>query len=89
MIVNKKRKKKKTCRIVDLAVPVNHRVKIKENQKDRQVLRLCQRTKKTTEHESESDNCNWMVSAHSPISNSPKIVIGTSETILKGLIRGL
>ena len=30
MIINKK--KKRICRIVDIAVPVEHRVKVKENE---------------------------------------------------------
>ena len=55
LIVNKKG----TCRIVDFAVQADHRVKIKENEKKRQILRSCQRTKKVTEHEGNGDtNCN-------------------------------
>ena len=55
----RKRKKKDTCPIVDFAIPVDYRVKIKEN-KEIQVLRPCQRTKKVMEHESDSGtNSNW------------------------------
>ena len=46
--------KKRTCRIVDFAVPTDHRVKLIENEK-REITE-----KKTMEHESDNDtNCNW------------------------------
>ena len=31
---------------MDFAVPVDHRVKVKESEKNRQILKTCQRTKK-------------------------------------------
>ena len=64
VIVNKN---KRTCRIVNLAVSTDHRVKIKENEKKtnkktptKQILTSCQRTKKAMEHESDRETgCNW------------------------------
>ena len=44
-------RKKRTCCIVNFAVPEDHRVKIEENKK---------RIKKAMEHEGDGDtNCNW------------------------------
>ena len=37
------------CHLVDLVVSVNHRVKIKKKQKDRQILEPCKTTKKKNE----------------------------------------
>ena len=43
--------------------PAGHRVKIKENEKRKKILILCQRTKKAVEHEGDSDTiyswCAW------------------------------
>ena len=33
IIINKKKKKERTCRIVEFAVPADHRVKLKESEK--------------------------------------------------------
>ena len=45
---------KKTCRIVDVAVPADHRVKLKENEKKDKYLDLARELKKkTVEHESD------------------------------------
>ena len=42
---------------MNLAIPADHKLKIKENEKKRQILRSCERTKK---HEGDSDtSCNW------------------------------
>ena len=54
----------RTCHIVNCAVPVDHRVRMKESEKKRQILGSGQRTKKQNkkklEHEGESrTNCNW------------------------------
>ena len=49
---------KRTCRIVDFALPRDYGAKIKENEK-RQVFRHCQRTKRVLEHESDGDT-NYM-----------------------------
>ena len=58
MITNKK-KKKKICKIVDFAVPADHRVKLKESEKDK-YLNLARELKKTVEHESNVyTNYNW------------------------------
>ena len=47
---------KKTCRIVDFAVPADHRIKPKECEKNDKYLDLARELKITTEHE--SDNCS-------------------------------
>ena len=56
-------KKKGTCKIVDFAVPVDHRIKLKENEKKdnyRHFARELKKKKKTVEHESDIyTNCNW------------------------------
>ena len=52
-------KKKRTCHQVDFAIPADHRIKIKQNekQKDRQISG---RELNTVIHESDSDtNCCW------------------------------
>ena len=54
---------KRTRRIADFTVPPDHTVKIKENEKKRNILRSCQRTKQAMEHESDGDTnnhwCTW------------------------------
>ena len=67
VIVKKKKKKKKkeekkrTCQIVDFAVPVDHRVKLKESKKRVKCLDLA-RELKNMEHEEDGDtNYNWCV----------------------------
>ena len=50
-------KNKKTCHLMDFAIPIFQRVKIKE--KDRQILGPCQRTEKVVEHLGVGDtNCS-------------------------------
>ena len=39
IIINKKKKKERTCRIVDFAVLADHRVKLKESEKDKDLAR--------------------------------------------------
>ena len=52
--------KRRTCQIVDFAVPADHRVKLKESKKKDNYLDLTRELKKTVEHESDSyTNCNW------------------------------
>ena len=46
VINNKKKKKKKTCRLVDFAVPADHRVKIKESEKEDKYLDLAREQRK-------------------------------------------
>ena len=59
VIVNKK-KKKRTWRRVDLAVPADYRVKLKESEKRDKNLDLDRELKKKMEHESDGDTkCNW------------------------------
>ena len=51
--------KKRTCKIVDFAVPADYRVRLKENEKIK-YLDLTKKQKKTEEHESDVyTNCNW------------------------------
>ena len=56
-------KEKRTCQIVDFAVTVDDRVKLKESEKRYKWLDLArEQKKKTMELESDSDtNCNWCV----------------------------
>ena len=59
VIINQK---KRTCWIVDFAILVNHRVKLKESEKKDMYLGLARELKKSMEHESDSDsdtNCSW------------------------------
>ena len=52
-------KKKITCRIVEFAVPADHRIKLKEKEKRDKYLDLARELKKTMEDESDGDtNCN-------------------------------
>ena len=70
VIINNK--KKRTCRIVDLAVPADHRVKLKENKKKSQYLNFARKLIKL-----------WnMKVAIIPI------VIGALGKAAKGLIQG-
>ena len=47
--------KKRTCKIVDFAVPADHRIKLKECEKKDKYLE-----KKTMEHEGNNyTNCDW------------------------------
>ena len=56
IIINKK---ERTCRIVDFAVPVELRMKLKECEKRDKYLDLARELKKTVEHESDDyTNCN-------------------------------
>ena len=54
-------KKKRTCKIVDFAVPADHRIKPKESEKKYKYLDLARELKKKTlGHKSDDDtNCNW------------------------------
>ena len=55
-----RQKKKITNQILNFAVTDNHRVKIREKEKKRQIFSSCKGTKKDMEHECEGDtNCNW------------------------------
>ena len=56
-------KKKRTYKIVDFAVPSDHRIKLKECEKKDQYLDFARELKKTMEHEGDdytnSDWCSW------------------------------
>ena len=59
IIINKK---KKTCQIVDFAVPAGHRIKLKEYEKKDKYIDLARQLKKNMEHEGDNyTNCNWCV----------------------------
>ena len=50
--------RKKTYQFEDFAIPIDHRVKIKERLKLGQVPRPCLRTENIVEHESDNDTNN-------------------------------
>ena len=59
IIINKK---KRTCKIVDFAVPADHRIKLKECKKKDKYLDLARELKKTMEHAGDNyTNCNGCV----------------------------
>ena len=58
IIINKK--KKRICKIVDFAVPADHRIKLKECEKKDKYLDLAKELKKTMEHEGDNyTNWDW------------------------------
>ena len=64
LIVINKKKKKRTCKIVDFAVLPDHRIKRKESEKKDKYLDLARELKKKTmEHEGDDytycDWCTW------------------------------
>ena len=67
IIINKKKKKKKKrkriCRIVDFAVLADHRVKLRESEKNDKYLDFARELKKNVEHESDGytnyNYCSW------------------------------
>ena len=73
IIINKKKKKKRICKIVDFAVPADHRINLKESEKKDKYPDLARELKKLW---------NMKVSIVS-------IVIGALGTITKGLLKGL
>ena len=70
IIINKK---KRTCKIVDFAVPADHRIKLKECEKKDKYLDLARELKKL-----------WNMQ----VTIIP-IVIGAFGTVTKGLLKGL
>ena len=72
IIINNK-KKKRTCKIVDFAVPVDHRIKLKECEKKEKYLDLAKELKRL-----------WNMQ----VTIIP-IVIGALGTVTKGLLKGL
>ena len=71
IIINKK--KMRICKIVDFAVPVDHRIKLKECEKKDKYLDLARELKKL-----------WNMKV-----TIVPIVIGAFGTITKGLLKGL
>ena len=65
--------KKRICKIVDFAVPVNHRINLKESEKKDKYLDLARELKKL-----------WNMEV-----TIVSIVIGAFGTISKGLLKGL
>ena len=59
---NNQQQKKRNCKIVDSAVPADHRIKLKECEKKDKYLDLARELKKTMEHAGDNyTNCNWCV----------------------------
>ena len=59
IIINKK---KRICKIVNFAVPTDHRINLKESEKKDKYLDLARELKKAVEHESnDGANCDWCV----------------------------
>ena len=75
IIINKKKRKKKRriCKIVDFAVPADHRINLKECEKKDKYLDLARELKKL-----------WNMKV-----TIVPIVIGAFGTITKGLLKGL
>ena len=63
LIIISQKKKKRICKIMDFAVPADHRIKLKECEKKDKYLNLTRELKKTMEHESDDctnrDWCFW------------------------------
>ena len=72
-LIKKRKKKKRTCKIVDFAVPADHRIKLKESEKKDKYLNLARELKKLW---------NMLVTIK-------PIIIGAFETVTKGLLKGL
>ena len=73
IIINKKKKKKRICKIVDFAVPADNRLNLKESEKKDKYLDLARELKKLL---------NMKVTI-------VPIMIGALGTITKGLLKGL
>ena len=59
IIINKR---ERICKMVDFAVPADHRINLKESVKKDKYLDLARELKKTVEHESnDCANCDWCV----------------------------
>ena len=70
---NQQKKKKRTCKIVDFAVPAEHRIKLKECEKKDKYLNLARELKTL-----------WNMKVTIIL-----IMIGAFGTVTKGLIKGL
>ena len=51
---NNSQQKKTICKIVDFAVPADHRIKLKEYEKKNKYMDLARELKKTMEHEDDN-----------------------------------
>ena len=57
-----KKKSERNCKIVDFAVPADHRIEIKECEQKDKYLDFPRELKKTVEHAGDNyTNCNWRV----------------------------
>ena len=72
-MIIKKKKKKRICKTVDFAIPVDHRINLKESEKNYKYLDLARELKKL-----------WNMKV-----TIVPIVIGAFGTITKGLLKGL
>ena len=72
-IIIKKKKKKRICKIVDFAIPVDHRINLKESEKKDKYIDLARELKKL-----------WNIKV-----TIVPIVMGALYTITKGLLKGL
>ena len=62
IVINTHKKKKRTCKIVDFAVPAGHRIQLKESEKKDKYLDLARELKKTMEHEGNNyTNCDCCI----------------------------
>ena len=73
IINNNKKKKKKICKIVEFAIPADHRINLKESEKKDKYLDLARELKRL-----------WNMKV-----TIVPIVIGALGTITKGLLKGL
>ena len=73
IITKKKKRKKRTCKIVDFAAPADHRIKLKECEKKDKYLDLARELKKL-----------WNMQVTIVL-----IVIGAFGTVTKGFLKGL
>ena len=58
-VINKK-KKKRTCKIVDFAVSADHRIKLKESEKKDKYLDVAREFKKKN-YGDDYTNCDWCI----------------------------
>ena len=58
---NNQQKKQRNCKIVDFAVPADHKIKLKECEKKDKYLDLAKELKKLKHTGDNYTNCNWCV----------------------------
>ena len=59
IIINNKNEKKRTCKIVNFAVPADHRIKLKECEKKDKYLDLARELEKKENEGENYTNCYW------------------------------